>query len=283
MLATLASDDDQVWPADAWPPMRLNMGLTLGSRGGHGDVTYEVVSVNPDHVEFAFVPPFGMEGMHRFELEEAGAGTLVRHIIDAEPRGAMRWGWPLVVEPLHDAVVEDAFDRLERAGRSTPRSAWSPRARRLRGAFRWLGGTRRSVRQRATGYVAAGTVAALSALHVIWATGSPWPLSSQEAFVKTITGDGTKPSAGASLVVAGLLAVTAEATARPSSPARRILALGAAGVIGARGLLGLAAASRLPDVTPEFVEADRRIYSPLCLVLSASMFASLRPKPDLRR
>lgn len=56
LLASLASADDALWPHRTWPPMRLDRGLSVGSRGGHAGVRYRVEKVSDDVVGFRFIP-----------------------------------------------------------------------------------------------------------------------------------------------------------------------------------------------------------------------------------
>ena len=82
----------------------------------------------------------GLEGEHRLEIEPIDGGrTILRHVIDARCRGTMRLKWPLVIQPLHDALMEDALDRAAVAVGDTPRNAaYSTWVRALRAGYRWL-------------------------------------------------------------------------------------------------------------------------------------------------
>ena len=116
MLDTLSGSADSVWPGEHWPPMRFDRPLGVGADGGHGDVLYTVTEYVPGRkVVFRFADGSGFVGTHRLELAEAAAGgTLVRYLIDARTGGPMRLLWPTVVRWMHDAVVEDLFDKVER-------------------------------------------------------------------------------------------------------------------------------------------------------------------------
>lgn len=134
LLAGLATHDDRLWPRDRWPAMRLERGLTVGSRGGHGPVRYHVVASEPGKfVRFRFEAPRGFDGTHGFELTPDGSATLV-HVLEARLTGPARITWPLVFRPLHDALIEDALDRAERAsgGTAAEPARWSPWVRFLR-------------------------------------------------------------------------------------------------------------------------------------------------------
>ena len=90
-------------------------------------------------VEFEFRPMQRLakfRGRHHFEVLPRGGATLLRHTIDVDTDFATWVQWKLVVEHLHDALLEDAFDKAERnAGVPAPhRSRWPLRVRFLR----WL-------------------------------------------------------------------------------------------------------------------------------------------------
>lgn len=118
LIDSLASADDRLWPIEQWPPMELDGGLTVGSRGGHGPaVRYTVVGYAPGQwVRFAFSGPRGFDGFHEFAVHPAdGDRAVLRHTVAMRPRGSARLTWPLMIRWLHDAVLEDCLDRAERA------------------------------------------------------------------------------------------------------------------------------------------------------------------------
>lgn len=118
--------------------MVLDRGLAVASRGGHGPVRYEVSEYVPGRrVEFEFRPMARLRvfrGRHYFEVLPRGGESLLRHTIDVDTDFATWLQWKLVIEPLHDALLEDAFDKAERsAGIPAPhRSRWPLRVRFLR-------------------------------------------------------------------------------------------------------------------------------------------------------
>jgi hypothetical protein len=129
VVASLSSERDQLWPAERWPRMRLQPGLEPGARGGHGPIRYMVEEVTPRRVVFRLTPPLsgfaaGLQGSHRFEIQ----GNTLRHVLEGEAHGLMLLRWLLVVRPLHDALVEDAFDQAEKSltgsARRSPHSLW---------------------------------------------------------------------------------------------------------------------------------------------------------------
>ena len=116
----------------------------------------------------------------------------------------------------------------------------------------------------------------IAALHVNWATGSPWPLPDRDRLAEQVVGrsGGEVPGPAACLAVAGLLTAAAGfVTGRPRR-APALSRLGAGGVVtvlGLRGGLGLAGRTDVMSpgsVSAEFRERDRRVYSPLALVLA---------------
>lgn len=145
LLDGLAGPDDRLWPTEHWPRMAFDRGLVPGAHGGHGPIRYRVTAHDPGRcARFVFEPPArgiaaGLAGEHCFEIEPAGAGACVlRHVIEGTARGTMRIKWPLVVRPLHDALVEDALDRAERhlTGGVVAPARWSRWVRLLRLALR---------------------------------------------------------------------------------------------------------------------------------------------------
>jgi hypothetical protein len=88
-------------------------------------------------VEFQFEPMERLRtfrGRHYFEVLPRGERAILRHTIDVDTDFATWVQWKLVVEHLHDALLEDAFDKAERkAGLAAPhRSRWPIRVRFLR-------------------------------------------------------------------------------------------------------------------------------------------------------
>ena len=137
LIDGLTGADDKLWPHDRWPPMRLDNGLHEGSVGGHGPIGYRVLEYRPGHlVRFGFITPEGLIGEHRYELDGNGETVLLRHVLHGRAEGRMRWQWPLLFEPLHDALIEDSLDRAVAVISETDYvpNRWSARAR----ALRWL-------------------------------------------------------------------------------------------------------------------------------------------------
>jgi hypothetical protein len=121
LVDSLSSPGDLLWPGipdGRWPPMRLDRPLAVGARGGHAAVRYHVVEYVPGRrVVFEFLQQGltrGLVGRHFFEVSPADRGSVLRHVIDARCTGLAALRWRAVIEPLHDALLEDALDRAER-------------------------------------------------------------------------------------------------------------------------------------------------------------------------
>ena len=140
LLDSLSSKDDKLWPYDRWSPMKFDRPLGIGAAGGHGMVRYIVEEYRPGHfVSFRFTAPRGFIGTHAFDLREVSPGVVrIRHVIRMKLKGAARISWPLVIRWLHDALIEDAFDKTEAYISSQPvkQRTWSLWVRLLRHIFK---------------------------------------------------------------------------------------------------------------------------------------------------
>jgi hypothetical protein len=85
-------------------------------------------------VVFRFTAPEGFNGAHVFEIQPSGGGCELRHTIDMKPSGPALVTWPLLFRPLHDALLEDALDKVDAhlRGKEWHRRGWSPWVRVLR-------------------------------------------------------------------------------------------------------------------------------------------------------
>ncbi|WP_037068760.1 DUF2867 domain-containing protein [Pseudonocardia acaciae] len=153
LLDTIGRPGDLLWPSPEWVPMVLDRPVSVGAAGGHGPIRYRVTGYRAGRsVEFTFEPGMGLDGTHTFVIEPVGPErTLIRHVARGSASGSMRLVWPLAVRWLHDAVLEDLFDRAESAlGIGPERPArWSPWVRLLRGVG-FAGPSARSVAVPAT-------------------------------------------------------------------------------------------------------------------------------------
>jgi hypothetical protein len=135
LLDSLSGPTDRLWPADDWPAMKFDTSLREGARGGHGPVRYCVTEYAPGRrVVFQFEGgglTGGLDGRHFFEVIPRRDCTLIRHVVDADCDLRM---WCILIGPMHDALIEDAFDRVEQRlhGGFAKQSRWSPWVRFLR-------------------------------------------------------------------------------------------------------------------------------------------------------
>lgn len=138
ILDTISSHDDKLWPRENWPPMILDAAVKTGASGGHGFVRYRVEEYKPGRrVIFRFDGTgltAGFDGRHYFEVVPRNNHVILRHIIDADGDFKTWFMWKMLIEPLHDALLEDAFDKAERNLHGSVRkpSRWSLRVKILR-------------------------------------------------------------------------------------------------------------------------------------------------------
>lgn len=140
LIDSLASANDRLWPRHSWPAMRFDRPLGIGADGGHGPIRYRVDEYNPRlYISFRFTEPKGFDGHHAFEvISLSDHSTLLRHSVKMHTRGLARWSWPLLFEPLHDALLEDALATGEAALGLTPTvHDWSIWVRCLRWMLSW--------------------------------------------------------------------------------------------------------------------------------------------------
>ena len=56
----------------------------------------------------------GFNGFHKFDIKELESNkTELSHIIDMTTTGTSTLKWALAIRWLHDAYIEDAFDKVE--------------------------------------------------------------------------------------------------------------------------------------------------------------------------
>lgn len=140
-------------------------------------------------------------------------------------------------------------------------------------------------RRRVAALLATTGLGAAAAVHVAWATGSPWPAVDQDELADLVVGRRPFPSAGLTWGVVGLLTLAAGITAAASTTAsqRRWVRRGARGVgtvLLARGVAGLVVSgTRITNSTAAFRHHDLRVYSPLCIVLGIAALGSVHGEP----
>lgn len=135
LIDSLSSKNDELWPRDQWWPMLLDRPLEVGAAGGHGPVSYVVEEYERgSYIRFRFTG--ASKGTHAFDAEEIKPGVVrLRHVVDMHLKGIIE---ALLVHFLtiriHDALIEDAFDRAEAyvASRPVRQRKWSLLVRLLR-------------------------------------------------------------------------------------------------------------------------------------------------------
>lgn len=138
ILDSLSGPEDALWPREMWPPMVLDHGLKIGAAGGHGPVRYRVSDyITGRRAVFQFDRAgllAGMDGRHYFEIVPRRGHVIIRHDLEGDCDLGMWLKWTFFVRPLHNTVIEDAFDKVESrfSGTAVKRSQWGPYIRFLR-------------------------------------------------------------------------------------------------------------------------------------------------------
>ena len=135
LISTLSSKEDKVWPTEMWPAMRFKNGLKKESKGGHGPIRYFVKEyIIGESIEFIFLKPSGFNGAHKFEIFEIDKNTtLVKHTIKMKVSGKGLFLWLFAIRSLHDALLEDAFDKIENHfSKEKKKTNWSLKVKFLR-------------------------------------------------------------------------------------------------------------------------------------------------------
>jgi hypothetical protein len=117
---------------------------------------------------------------------------------------------------------------------------------------------------------------AVSLAHLLWALGSRWPIKDPELLARTVIGRPgiTRVPRLASLVVAVLVfaaGIVALSLADHDAGDRWLTGVGIAlaAVFLTRGVFGYTAGWRRFFSVEPFVTNDRRVYSPICLIVGA--------------
>lgn len=115
LMETLSTDNDKVVATHKWPKVVLDKGLTLGSRGGHGPIGYTIQDFKPPElIQFNFTKPLGFHGFHKFEIREIEDNkTEIKHTLEMNASVKAYILWIVGIRWLHDAFMEDAFDKVE--------------------------------------------------------------------------------------------------------------------------------------------------------------------------
>lgn len=138
-FSRLGTEADDLWPSELWFPMRLDSSPDAGGSGGHGPVRYHCSAREPESVTFTFDSVFGSTrwvGWHRFHVQATTEGALVEHLIELELPTWQYLQWKVLVEPLHDALIENLFEKAARLSPTPNWSGWVRLLRRIRPAIR---------------------------------------------------------------------------------------------------------------------------------------------------
>jgi hypothetical protein len=149
LLLTLGSKKDRVWPHEDWPPMKLDRPMQAGASGGHGPIRYCVSVCEPQQrIRFDFLQ--GSQGFHEVTLQDTETGCLLTHTIDTQPTLKFLITWHFIIRHMHDAVIEDLFDKLQAQFEPLPqRSQWNSYVKLLR---RFAGGSTQPRMQPSVGH-----------------------------------------------------------------------------------------------------------------------------------
>lgn len=115
LFRTLTTKDDLVWPYENWPAIKFKDGLQVGSKGGHGRIRYTIIEFEAgEYIKFQFSKPDGFIGTHELKIETLNKSeTEISHVIKVNTSFKATFLWVFVIRWLHDALIEDAFDKVE--------------------------------------------------------------------------------------------------------------------------------------------------------------------------
>ncbi|MFE2878467.1 DUF2867 domain-containing protein [Streptomyces roseus] len=133
LLDRVSAPDDPLFPTPVWPAMVLDRPLGVGADGGHGRVRYRVTAYTPGRsVRFDTTGEAMGRGYHRFDIEPLGTDRCrVVHVLEVTMPVRPFLMWKAAIRPVHDTMIEEVFDNIERAalGRPTrPSTRRPPRA-----------------------------------------------------------------------------------------------------------------------------------------------------------
>ncbi len=138
LIDSLASKDDRLWPKDNWPPMKFDIPIGVGAKGGHGPIIYSISEYIPGkRIAFVFNNSDlskGLDGRHFFEVVPRRKSVVLRHVVDADCNLKTWLKWHAFIGPLHDALLEDALDNADKELSDHPKkpSRWNLWVRFLR-------------------------------------------------------------------------------------------------------------------------------------------------------
>ncbi|ACV08811.1 DUF3995 domain-containing protein [Jonesia denitrificans] len=125
------------------------------------------------------------------------------------------------------------------------------------------------------------TLTGIAALHAAWATGSAFPFATREELADTVVGSPEFPGANACWTVTALAGTGALLVAvQPRTTLVRLAHRGVAATLLARAIIGGRTSTQLlglPEPSRAFLDADKKIYRPLCLTLGVGAWVSASP------
>lgn len=115
LFKTLATQEDLIWPYENWPAIRFKDGLRVGSHGCHGRIRYTIIDFREgEYIKFQFTKPEGFNGTHELKISEIDKNTTeITHEIRMKTTFKASLLWIFVIRWLHDALIEEAFDKVE--------------------------------------------------------------------------------------------------------------------------------------------------------------------------
>jgi hypothetical protein len=111
--------DESFWPHEKWPPRITPNPIKVGLPASHsnGLVQYKVSEYIPGkRISYQFEPAgatAGLDGRHFLEIIARHKYTVIRHIVDADCSLKMWLRWIVFIAPVHNAIIEDTFDKVE--------------------------------------------------------------------------------------------------------------------------------------------------------------------------
>ena len=135
LIDSLSSENDRLWPSHSWHHMEFDRPLRIGADGGHGPIGYFVEEYNPGQsIKFRFTSPKGFDGFHSYEIVQISHhSVLLRHTIEMTLHGFAFLTWPIIIRPLHNALLEDALATAQASLGMIPQiRAWSPWVKLIR-------------------------------------------------------------------------------------------------------------------------------------------------------
>jgi len=141
LFKTLATTEDKIWPYENWPAIRFDDVIKIGTKGGHGRVRYSIIDFNEgENITFQFSKPDGFIGTHELYIKAIDTNvTEITHEINMNTSTVKAtFLWITIIRWLHDALIEDAFDKMENCfseekNKKTEHSFW---VKLLRGAYK---------------------------------------------------------------------------------------------------------------------------------------------------